>query len=145
MHFGKTIDIDVRNDDLYALVQESFSAGSADAARRTGDDGDLAGYTIDPTGNYPDSLYQTSNEPFHSSKLMHRAGDGNGLGSVQLRHLVFMNGRFAPAAVIRALAKFYYWGRGVFGKTRADYQPSHETQSRYRRAFCAGGRIPCAS
>jgi hypothetical protein len=55
-------------------------------------------YTIDPAGNYPDSLYQTSNEPFHSSKLMHRAGDGNGLGSVQLRHFVFMNDRFAPEA-----------------------------------------------
>jgi hypothetical protein len=49
---------------------------------------------------YPDSLYQTSNEPFHSSKLMHRAGDGNGLCSVQLRHLVFMNGRFAPTAAV---------------------------------------------
>jgi hypothetical protein len=40
-----------------------------------------------------------------------------------------MNVRFAPEAVIRALAKFYYWGRGVFAKTRADYQPSHETLS----------------
>jgi len=26
-----------------------------------------------------------------------------------------------------SLAKFYYWGRGEFAKTRADYEPSHET------------------
>jgi hypothetical protein len=50
------------------------------------------------------------------------------------------NVRFAPEAVIRALAKFHYWGRGVFAKTLADYLPSHETQSRYQRAFYAKGR-----
>jgi hypothetical protein len=38
-----------------------------------------------------------------------------------------MNGRFAPEAVIRALAKFYYRSHCVFAKTRADYQSSHET------------------
>ena len=37
-----------------------------------------------------------------------------------------MNGRFAPDAVIRAVAKFYYWSRGVFAKPRADYQHSKE-------------------
>jgi hypothetical protein len=45
------------------------------------------------------------------------------------------NGHFAPDAVIRAVAKFYYWSRCVFAKPRADYQPSDETQSRYRREF----------
>jgi hypothetical protein len=32
-----------------------------------------------------------------------------------------------PEAVIRALAKFYYRSHGVFAKTRADYQSSHDT------------------
>ena len=40
---GQAIGIDVRNNNLCALLEESFSAGSADTARRTGDDGDLAG------------------------------------------------------------------------------------------------------
>lgn len=35
----------------------------------------------------------------------------------------YANDRFAPEVVIRALAKFYYRGRDVFAKTRADYQP----------------------
>jgi hypothetical protein len=39
-------------------------------------------HTIDPVGDYPTSLSQTSNEPFHSSKLIHRAADRNGLGSI---------------------------------------------------------------
>ena len=41
-------------------------------------------------------------------------------------------------AVIRALAKFYYRSHSVFAKTRPDYQPSHEIQSRYRGAIYGG-------
>src|SRR3979411_2743469 len=38
-----------------------------------------------------------------------------------------LNCRFAPEAVIRGLAKFYYRMHCVFAKTRADYQSSHDT------------------
>jgi len=34
--------------------------------------------------------------------------------------------RRTPDAVIRAVAKFYYWSRGVFAKPRAGYQHSKE-------------------
>ncbi|UPK37985.1 hypothetical protein IVB18_12210 [Bradyrhizobium sp. 186] len=45
------------------------------------------------------------------------------------------NGSFAPEAVIRALAKFYYRSHGVFAKTRADYQSSHETHLVIEKQF----------
>jgi hypothetical protein len=51
--------------------------------------------------------------------------------------------RFAPEAVIRAWPSSIIGGRGEFAKTRADYEPSHETQSRHRRAFYARGRTRC--
>ncbi|MFZ0872641.1 MAG: hypothetical protein WAM90_18155, partial [Rhodanobacter sp.] len=46
-----------------------------------------------------------------------------------------LNQQYPPEAVIRALAKFFC--HDVFTKSRADYQPSHETQSRHRRAIYA--------
>lgn len=39
----QTIGIDVRDDDLDAVVQKSLRTSLADAARRTGNGGDLAG------------------------------------------------------------------------------------------------------
>jgi hypothetical protein len=44
----------------------------------------------------------------------------------------------APKAVIRALAKFYYRSHGVFAKTRADYQSSHETHLVIEEQFMPG-------
>jgi hypothetical protein len=49
-----------------------------------------------------------------------------------------LDGRFAPQAVIRALAKFYYRSHGVFAKTRADYQSSHETHLVIEEQFMPG-------
>src|ERR1700730_6257007 len=49
-------------------------------------------------------------------------------GRLQRHALTIATGSFAPAAVIRALTKIYYWGSRRI-KTRAGYQPSHETQS----------------
>jgi hypothetical protein len=46
-----------------------------------------------------------------------------------------------PEAAIRALASSIIGGRGVFENARRP-SSSHETQSRNRRAFYAGGRIP---
>ena len=89
-----------------AVIRVAIACIGSEIRRPVRNDILVDAYTIDPNGNYPDSLYQTSNEPFHSSKLMHRAGDGNGLCSVQLRHLVFMNGRFAPSAAIPASSVF---------------------------------------
>jgi hypothetical protein len=53
-----------------------------------------------------------------------------------------MNGRFAPEAAIRALAKFYYWGSRRICRNTRRLSSSHETQSRYRRAFYARARVP---
>jgi hypothetical protein len=39
---GKRLAIDVRNHDLDAVAKKSFRASLADAARRTGNHGDLA-------------------------------------------------------------------------------------------------------
>ena len=57
----------------------------------------------------------------------------------------YANDRFAPEAVIRALAKVYHRIRGAIAKHAPTIQPLHETLSRHRRAFCARGSTTCAS
>jgi hypothetical protein len=65
---------------------------------------------------------------------MHRAGDGNGLGSVQLRHFVFMNGPFAARVAFpvadqpgcQSIARMKNIGFLSFGH----WTPSSQSQTR---------------
>ena len=47
-----------------------------------------------------------------------------------------------PEVVIRALAKFYYRGRDVFAKTRADYQPRMKLNLAFEEYFRAASLAP---
>jgi hypothetical protein len=60
-------------------------------------------YAVDPVGKSLTHFIQTSNEPSHSSKLMHGAGGGPPLVPPQLKCLVLTNGSFAPEAAVRLL------------------------------------------